>query len=116
VECDAEENAKDIQEIKIIASIFKNKFNEIDDGSYFMWRPEVINTIHTANLSVLRKYMFITKFLERSKASHHVHLHDVHSKHVRGPDSGIRAHVQRSQSLFRFCENKVDQWQQIKVE
>jgi hypothetical protein len=68
VECDAEENAKDIQEIKIIASIFKNKFNGIDDGSYFMWRPEVINTIHTANLSVLRKYMFITKFLDRKEA------------------------------------------------
>jgi hypothetical protein len=33
-----------------------------------MWRLEVINTIHTANLSVQRKYMFITKFLDRKEA------------------------------------------------
>jgi hypothetical protein len=33
-----------------------------------MWRPKVINTIHTANLSVQRKYMFITKFLDRKEA------------------------------------------------
>jgi hypothetical protein len=61
-------NAKDSEEIKVIDSIFKNKFNEQDDGSYFMWRPEVMNTIHTANLSVQRKHMFITKFLDRKEA------------------------------------------------
>jgi hypothetical protein len=33
-----------------------------------MWRPEVINTIHTANLSVQRKHMFITKFLDKKEA------------------------------------------------
>jgi hypothetical protein len=32
-----------------------------------MWRPEVINTIHTATLSVQRKHMFITKFLDRKE-------------------------------------------------
>jgi hypothetical protein len=61
-------NAKDSEEIKVVDSIFKNKFNRLEDGSYFMWRPEVINTIHTANLSVQRKYMFITKFLDRKEA------------------------------------------------
>jgi hypothetical protein len=61
-------NAKDSEEIKIIDSIFKNKFNGLEDGSYFMWRPEVINTIHTANLSVQRKNMCITKFLDRKEA------------------------------------------------
>jgi hypothetical protein len=61
-------NAKDSEEIKVIDSIFKNKFNRLEDGSYFMWRPEDINTIHTANLSVQRKYMFITKFLDRKEA------------------------------------------------
>jgi hypothetical protein len=60
-------NAKDSEEIKVIDSIFKNKFSGLDDGSYFMWRPEVINTIHTANLSVQRKHMFITKFLDRKE-------------------------------------------------
>ena len=52
---------------------------------------------------------------ERSKASSHVHLHDFHSKHVGGPDLGIITHVRRLQLLFRFCENKVDQRQQITV-
>jgi hypothetical protein len=61
-------NAKDSEEIKVIDSIFKNKFNGLEDGSYFMWRPEVINTIHTANLSVQRKHMFITKFLDKKEA------------------------------------------------
>jgi hypothetical protein len=61
-------NAKDSEEIKVIDSIFKNKFNKLEDGSYFMWRPEVINTKHTANLWVQRKYMFITKFLDRKEA------------------------------------------------
>jgi hypothetical protein len=81
-------NAKDSEEIKVVDSIFKNKFSGLDDGSYFMWRPEVINTIHTVNLSVQRKHMFITKFLDRkrSKASGYVHLHNVHRKHVRGPN------------------------------
>jgi hypothetical protein len=60
--------AKDSEEIKVIDSIFKNKFNGLEDGSYFMWRPEVIDTIHTANLLVQRKYMFITKFLDRKEA------------------------------------------------
>jgi hypothetical protein len=55
-------NAKDSEEIKVINYIFKNKFSGLDDGSYFMWRPEVINTIHTANISVQRKHMFITEF------------------------------------------------------
>jgi hypothetical protein len=58
-------NAKDSEEIKVIDSIFKNKLNGLEDGSYFMWRPEVINTIHTANLSVQRKHMLITKFLDK---------------------------------------------------
>jgi hypothetical protein len=62
------DNAKDSEEIKVINSIFKNTFKGLEDGSYFMWRPEVINTIHTANLSVQRKYMFITKFLDRKEA------------------------------------------------
>jgi hypothetical protein len=62
------DNAKDSEEIKIINSIFKNMFKGQDDGSYFLWRPEVINTIHTANLLVQRKYMFITKFLDRKEA------------------------------------------------
>jgi hypothetical protein len=61
-------NAKDSEEIKVIDSIFKNKFNGLEDGSYFMWRPEVINTIHTANLSVQRKHMFITKFWDKKEA------------------------------------------------
>jgi hypothetical protein len=60
-------NAKDSEEIKVIDSIFKNKFNGLEDNSYFMWRTEVINTIHTANLSVQRKHMFITKFLDRKE-------------------------------------------------
>jgi hypothetical protein len=60
-------NAKDSEEIKVINSIFKNKFSGLDDGSYFMWRPEVINTIHTANLLVQRVHMFITKFLDRKE-------------------------------------------------
>jgi hypothetical protein len=62
------DNAKDSEEIKIIDSIFKNMFKGQDVSSYFMWRPEVINTIHTANLSVQGKYMFITKFLDRKEA------------------------------------------------
>jgi hypothetical protein len=62
------DNAKDSKEIKVIDSIFKNTFKGLEDGSYFMWRPEVINTIHTANLLVQRKYMFITKFLDRKEA------------------------------------------------
>jgi hypothetical protein len=33
-----------------------------------MWRLEVINTIHMANLLVQRKYMFFTKFLDRKEA------------------------------------------------
>jgi hypothetical protein len=61
-------NAKDSEEIKVIDSIFKNTFKGLEDTSYFMWRPEVINTIHTANLSVQRKYMFIIKFLDRKEA------------------------------------------------
>jgi hypothetical protein len=61
-------NAKDSEEIKVINSIFKNTFKGLEDGSYFMWRPEVINTIHTENLSVQRKYMFITKFLNKKEA------------------------------------------------
>jgi hypothetical protein len=60
-------NTKDSEEIKVNDSTFKNKFNGLDDGSYFMWRPEVINTIHTANLLVQRKHMFITKFLDRKE-------------------------------------------------
>jgi hypothetical protein len=60
-------NAKDSEEIKVIDSIFKNKFSGVDDGSYFMWRPKVINTIHTENLLVQRKHMFITKFLDRKE-------------------------------------------------
>jgi hypothetical protein len=60
-------NAKDSEEIKVIDSIFKNKFSGLDDSSYFMWRPEVINTIHTANFSVQGKHMFITKFLDRKE-------------------------------------------------
>jgi hypothetical protein len=60
--------AKDSKEIKIIDSIFKNMFKGLDDGSYFMWEPEVINTIHTVNLSVQRKYMFITELLDRKEA------------------------------------------------
>jgi hypothetical protein len=43
-------------------------FKGPEDASYFMWRPEVINTIHTVNLLVQRKYMFITKFLDRKEA------------------------------------------------
>jgi hypothetical protein len=46
------DNAKNSEEIKVIDSIFKNTFKGLEDGSYFMWRPEVINTIHTANHSV----------------------------------------------------------------
>jgi hypothetical protein len=61
-------NAKDSEEVKVIDSIFKNKFNGLEDGSYFMWRPEVINTIHMANLLVRRKYMFITMFLDKKEA------------------------------------------------
>jgi hypothetical protein len=61
-------NAKDSEEIKVIHSIFKNMFKGLEDGSYFMWRPEVINTIHRGNLLVQRKYMFITKFLDRKEA------------------------------------------------
>jgi hypothetical protein len=61
-------NAKDSEEIKVIDSIFNNKFTGLEDGSYFMWRPEFINTKHTANLSVQRKHMFITKFLDKKKA------------------------------------------------
>jgi hypothetical protein len=61
-------NAKDSIDIKVIDSIFKNTFKGLEDGSYFMWRPEVINIIHTPNLSVQRKYMFITKFLDRKEA------------------------------------------------
>jgi hypothetical protein len=45
-------NAKDSKEIKVIDSIFKNTLQRLEDGSYFMWRPEVINTIHMANLLV----------------------------------------------------------------
>jgi hypothetical protein len=60
-------NAKDSEEIKVIDSIFKNKFNGLEDGSYFMWRPEVKNTIHTANLLVQRKHMFITNSWTRKK-------------------------------------------------
>jgi hypothetical protein len=61
-------NAKDSEEIKVIDSIFKNTFKGLEDGSYFMWKPEVINTIHTANLSVQSKYMFITKLLDKKEA------------------------------------------------
>jgi hypothetical protein len=55
----------------VITYTFKDyftKFSGIEDGFYFMWRPEVINTIHTANLSVQRKHTFITKFLDRKEA------------------------------------------------
>ncbi len=62
------DNKKDSKEIKVIDSIFKNTFKRLEDGSYFMWRPEVINTIHMANLSIQRKYMFITKLLDKKEA------------------------------------------------
>jgi hypothetical protein len=62
------DNVKDSEEIKVIDSIFKTMFKGQDDGSYFMWRPEVINIILTANLLVQRKYMFITKFLDKKEA------------------------------------------------
>jgi hypothetical protein len=61
-------NAKYSEETKVIYSIFKNTFKGLEDGSYIMWRPEVINTIHTVNHWVQRKYMFITKFLDRKEA------------------------------------------------
>jgi hypothetical protein len=61
-------NAKDSEEIKVIDSIFKNMFIGLEDGSYFMWRPEVVNTKHTANFWVQRKYMFITKLLDKKEA------------------------------------------------
>jgi hypothetical protein len=60
-------NTKDSEEIIVINSIFKNKFNGLDDGSYLMWGPEVRNTIQTANILVQRKHMFITKFLNRKE-------------------------------------------------
>jgi hypothetical protein len=48
-------SAKDSEEIKVIDFIFKNKFNGLDDGSYFMWRPKVINTILTPNLFFFKR-------------------------------------------------------------
>jgi hypothetical protein len=61
------DHVKDIEEIKVIDSIKTAVFKGIEDGSYFMWRPEVINMIHSANLSVHRKWIFITKFIDKKE-------------------------------------------------
>jgi hypothetical protein len=59
---------RESDELKLVTSTMKTKFDKTEEGKYLEWRPAVIKCIHKANTALNRKYLMITRYLDTKKS------------------------------------------------